>query len=318
MSRRRRIPRRLAARTTRSAGAPASACHPGARGCPAVLPGPARRYRPWRRLRPAGRVASGPRSSSPARPVALRAGALRWPASPPDRAARGALSPFGRPRRSGLRARTPCGPCGPRALARRQHQCGGRAQRHLNSHGLPPWGTLAWRMSPIGVGAHLRCAPRESLHERSLMSLVPFGAGRCRTNQQVARTDVVIAGGGFAGLSLAIALRQGLGPPSRSLLPIRPSRRMRSRRARIRDRGGGAAHVRDDRRVGRGRRRSAADPRHGGHRLQAEDAVRPMFLTFAGEVEPGEPFAHMVENAALVAALVAKARAEASSCARRR
>ena len=27
-----------------------------------------------------------------------------------------------------------------------------------------------------------------------------------------------------------------------------------------------------------------------------QDAVRPTFLTFAGEIEPGEPFAHMVEN----------------------
>ena len=26
------------------------------------------------------------------------------------------------------------------------------------------------------------------------------------------------------------------------------------------------------------------------------DAVRPVFLTFAGEIEPGEPFAHMIEN----------------------
>jgi 2-octaprenyl-6-methoxyphenol hydroxylase len=38
------------------------------------------------------------------------------------------------------------------------------------------------------------------------------------------------------------------------------------------------------------------------------DAVKPVFLTFAGEVEPGEPFAHMVENGPLIAALAAKAR----------
>jgi 2-octaprenyl-6-methoxyphenol hydroxylase len=40
------------------------------------------------------------------------------------------------------------------------------------------------------------------------------------------------------------------------------------------------------------------------------DSMRPAFLTFAGEVEPGEPFGHMVENAPLVAALAAKARSE--------
>src|SRR5262249_52424023 len=39
------------------------------------------------------------------------------------------------------------------------------------------------------------------------------------------------------------------------------------------------------------------------------DAVRPVFLTFAGEIEPGEPFAHMIENPPLLAALVARAQA---------
>jgi 2-octaprenyl-6-methoxyphenol hydroxylase len=36
--------------------------------------------------------------------------------------------------------------------------------------------------------------------------------------------------------------------------------------------------------------------------------VRPVFLTFAGEIEPGEPFAHMIENRRLVDALAAKAK----------
>ena len=37
------------------------------------------------------------------------------------------------------------------------------------------------------------------------------------------------------------------------------------------------------------------------------DPVRPVFLTFNGEVEPGEPFAHMVENRVLNASLRKKA-----------
>ena len=41
-----------------------------------------------------------------------------------------------------------------------------------------------------------------------------------------------------------------------------------------------------------------------------DDAVRPVFLTFDGDVEPGEPFAHMIENGPLLAALVAKAKDE--------
>jgi 2-octaprenyl-6-methoxyphenol hydroxylase len=40
-----------------------------------------------------------------------------------------------------------------------------------------------------------------------------------------------------------------------------------------------------------------------------DDAVRPTFLTFGGEVEEGEPFAHMIENKLLVDALVEKAKA---------
>jgi 2-octaprenyl-6-methoxyphenol hydroxylase len=38
--------------------------------------------------------------------------------------------------------------------------------------------------------------------------------------------------------------------------------------------------------------------------------VRPTFLTFDGDVEPDEPFAHMIENGPLLAALVAKAKEE--------
>src|ERR1700682_6775031 len=41
-----------------------------------------------------------------------------------------------------------------------------------------------------------------------------------------------------------------------------------------------------------------------------EDATRPVFLTFAGDVEPGEPFAHMIENRHLIDALVVRAEAE--------
>ena len=48
-----------------------------------------------------------------------------------------------------------------------------------------------------------------------------------------------------------------------------------------------------------------------------DDAVRPVFLTFAGEIEPGEPFAHMIENRA-IAALEALERRAASNAADRR
>src|SRR5206468_638988 len=41
-----------------------------------------------------------------------------------------------------------------------------------------------------------------------------------------------------------------------------------------------------------------------------DDATRPVFLTFSGDVEPGEPFAHMVENRYLIDALVERATSE--------
>jgi 2-octaprenyl-6-methoxyphenol hydroxylase len=128
-------------------------------------------------------------------------------------------------------------------------------------------------------------------------------AGMTRNN-----ADVLIAGGGFAGLTLAIALRQALGP---------------SFAVTVADPALGKSHADDERAsaiVAAARRlfetigvwdavaadaqpildMAVTDSRLG-------DAVRPVFLTFAGEVEPGEPFAHMIENRHLVDALTAKA-----------
>jgi 2-octaprenyl-6-methoxyphenol hydroxylase len=120
--------------------------------------------------------------------------------------------------------------------------------------------------------------------------------------------DVLIAGGGFAGLTLAIALRQALGSSFAVMLA---------------DPALGRSHADDERAsaiVAAARRlfetigvwdavaadaqpildMAVTDSRLG-------DAVRPVFLTFAGEVEPGEPFAHMIENRHLIDVLMAKA-----------
>ena len=122
--------------------------------------------------------------------------------------------------------------------------------------------------------------------------------------------DVLIAGGGFAGLTLAIALCQALGP---------------SFAVAVADPGLGRVAAADDERasaiVASVRRlfktlgvwqRVAADAQPILDMVVTDsrlgDAVRPTFLTFAGEVEPGEPFAYMIENKSLVDALTAKAR----------
>jgi 2-octaprenyl-6-methoxyphenol hydroxylase len=124
------------------------------------------------------------------------------------------------------------------------------------------------------------------------------------------KRDVVIAGAAFAGLSLALALKQALG-------------------------GGVAVTVVDPALTGE----PSKDPRASAiaaaarrlfetvgiwneDRLEAQpildmvitdsrktDALRPTFLTFDGDVAPGEPFAHMVENRFVLDALTAAANA---------
>jgi len=127
-----------------------------------------------------------------------------------------------------------------------------------------------------------------------------------RENEKI---DVLIAGGGFAGLTLAIALRQGLGP-SFSLTVADPML--------------GRSYADDERAsaiVAAARKlfdtlgvwQSVAEEAQPILDMvvtdsRVDDAVRPVFLTFAGDVEPGEPFAHMIENRHLVAGLEAKAR----------
>ena len=125
-----------------------------------------------------------------------------------------------------------------------------------------------------------------------------------------AKRDVVIGGAGFAGLALAIALRQGLGESFRG-----DGRRSGARAraiegpARVRHCRRGAPAVRGDRGLGRGRDEAQPILDMVVTDSKLDDAVRPTFLTFGGEVEEGEPFAHMIENRLLVDALVAKAKA---------
>jgi len=126
-----------------------------------------------------------------------------------------------------------------------------------------------------------------------------------------AQGSIVIGGGAFAGLALALALRQGLGPDipvivADPALATRPSRDPRA-----------TAIVAACRRLFEaidawGDVRGAAQPILDMVVTDSklEDATRPVFLTFAGDVEPGEPFAHMVENRQLIDVLVKRAEAE--------
>src|ERR1700710_2507962 len=127
----------------------------------------------------------------------------------------------------------------------------------------------------------------------------------------MAQRSIVIGGGAFAGLALALALRQGLGPEipivvADPALATRPSRDPRA-----------TAIVAACRRLFEAigvwdqvaaESQPILDMVVTDSKL--EDATRPVFLTFGGEVEPGEPFAHMLENRHLIDALVTRASAE--------
>jgi 2-octaprenyl-6-methoxyphenol hydroxylase len=125
-----------------------------------------------------------------------------------------------------------------------------------------------------------------------------------------AQRSIVIGGGAFAGLALALALRQGLGADvpvivADPALATRPSRDPRATAIvaacrRLFEVIGAWEQVAPN-------AQPILDMVVTDSKL--EDATRPVFLTFTGHVEPGEPFAHMVENRHLIDALVTRAEA---------
>lgn len=124
------------------------------------------------------------------------------------------------------------------------------------------------------------------------------------------RHDVVIGGAGFAGLALAIALREALGESFTVAVADPALGHPKSRDPRASAIAAAARRLFEaigvwDRVAGQAQ--PILDMVVTDSKL--EDAVRPAFLTFGGEVEPGEPFAHMIENRLLVDALVEKAKA---------
>src|SRR3981081_4714870 len=116
-----------------------------------------------------------------------------------------------------------------------------------------------------------------------------------------AQRSIVIGGGAFAGLGLALALRQGLGADipvivADPALTARPSRDPRATAIvaacrRLFDAIGVWDQV-------AAQAQPILDMVSPDSRLQ--DGTRPVFLTFAGDVEPGEPFEHMIENHHLI------------------
>ena len=128
-------------------------------------------------------------------------------------------------------------------------------------------------------------------------------------SHQTKDPEILIAGGGLAGLSLAIALVEALG--SAFTVAVADPSLATTGAADERASAIAAAARRLFETIGvwervAERSQPILDMVVTDSRLS--DKARPHFLTFEGEIGPGEPFAHMVENRDLVAALLAKAR----------
>lgn len=124
------------------------------------------------------------------------------------------------------------------------------------------------------------------------------------SNKQAERHDVAIVGAGPVGLTLALALVQSAPGIRVALVDRRPLSVPRDNRAsaiaagvrRIFEALGVWPHM-----------ESESQPISAMHITDSGsgDIARPLFLSFEGDVAPGEPFAHMVPNQASGAALMA-------------
>jgi 2-octaprenyl-6-methoxyphenol hydroxylase len=115
--------------------------------------------------------------------------------------------------------------------------------------------------------------------------------------------DVLIVGGGPVGLTMALALTRHLAGIRIGLIDRRPLVVPRDQRAFAL--AAGVRRVFEALDVWSGMLAAATPIAHmritdsGGG-----DIARPLFLSFDGEVAPGEPFAHMVPNAVMTEALI--------------
>src|SRR6267154_3414747 len=205
------------------------------------------------------------------------------------------------------------GTCSPRSIRGREWRAGRSSS--WTSKPLGHEGSFPLCHSGLGASGHpgMTAGSLEHLFHRpvspsySLVARVTIE----RVMSMSAQRSIVIGGGAFAGLALGLALRQGLGADipvivADPALAVRPSRDPRA-----------TAIVAACRRLFEaigvwGEVAAEAQPILDMVITDSklEDATRPVFLTFAGHVEPGEPFAHMVENRHLIDVLVARAEAE--------
>ena len=117
--------------------------------------------------------------------------------------------------------------------------------------------------------------------------------------------DVLIAGGGHVGLTLALALRRAAPSLSVTLVDAAGPAHHEGRASAIAAAGRRMLETLDVWPAMADEAQPITDMIVTDSRTR--DAVRPIFLTFAGPAGDGEPFAHMVMNRAMVDALHAAA-----------
>jgi len=122
--------------------------------------------------------------------------------------------------------------------------------------------------------------------------------------------DVLIAGGGYVGLSLALAIKVGATDLSVAVVDLREPAQA--------DKDGRASAIASAARTMMttlGAWQGLADEAQPINQMiitdsETRDPVRPVFLTFDGETRDGEPFAHMVPNGAMTKSLRARCQEE--------
>ncbi len=124
------------------------------------------------------------------------------------------------------------------------------------------------------------------------------------------KVDIVIAGGGYVGLSTALAVKQAAPHLEILLVDLAPPVEKRTQQ----DLRASAIALAAEKMLRQlGVWQSLADEAQPIHDMvitdsKTGDAIRPVYLTFQEEVEEGKPFAHMVPNHAMIASLEEKAR----------
>ncbi len=121
--------------------------------------------------------------------------------------------------------------------------------------------------------------------------------------------DVLIAGGGYVGLSLAVALKHGDPDLTCAVIDPKPMNQLHT------DPRASAIAAAASRMLAQlGIWQDIQDKAQPVNEMivtdsKLRDAMRPVFLTFDGEATDGEPFAHMMPNSIMMPALYEKAKA---------